>query len=197
MSRHRDCSDALAPGTRTGCRPTCFRAAGRRVCWVLSRCRVARRPHGVVAGGGGSMSVSRVPTSLRSWMSAVSEIARAVNAAEPLERCSPGRPAGLRLVGSSSALSCSPTPRGSTCGWPLVRAQREYVALVSDGGSLLIDRRARTGHTGRAGVPRGPHRRGCRRGGGAELRSVAPARAGAGLPALLAAPLRGSSEVVG
>jgi signal transduction protein with GAF and PtsI domain len=31
------------------------------------------------------MSVSRVPTSLRSWTSAVSEIARAVNAAEPLE----------------------------------------------------------------------------------------------------------------
>jgi len=29
--------------------------------------------------------VSRVPTSLRSWMSAVSEITRAVNAAEPLE----------------------------------------------------------------------------------------------------------------
>jgi hypothetical protein len=31
------------------------------------------------------VSVSAVPMSLRSWMSAVTEIARAVNAAEPLE----------------------------------------------------------------------------------------------------------------
>ncbi|MGH3182307.1 MAG: GAF domain-containing protein, partial [Streptosporangiaceae bacterium] len=31
------------------------------------------------------MSVPEVPASLRSWMSAVSDIARAVNAAEPLE----------------------------------------------------------------------------------------------------------------
>jgi len=31
------------------------------------------------------VSVSQVPMSLRSWMSAVSEIARAANAAEPLE----------------------------------------------------------------------------------------------------------------
>ena len=31
------------------------------------------------------MSMPPVPTSLRSWMSAVTEIARAVNAAEPLE----------------------------------------------------------------------------------------------------------------
>jgi hypothetical protein len=32
------------------------------------------------------VGVSQVPTSLWSWMSAMSEIARAVNAAEPLEK---------------------------------------------------------------------------------------------------------------
>jgi GAF domain-containing protein len=146
------------------------------------------------------MSVSRVPTSLRSWMSAVSEIARAVNAAEPLEAVlTRVAQQACGLVGFEFCAVMLADPAREylrVAGWYGLSA--EYVALVSDGGSLLIDpsgpdldtpaarafREGRTVAVADVGVAPNFGR----------LRRLAPAQ---GYQALLAAPLRGSSEVVG
>ena len=64
------------------------------------------------------MSVPRVPTSLRSWMSAVSEIARAVNAAEPLEEVL-NRVAvqACELIGFEF---CAVTSSADSRSWPML-----------------------------------------------------------------------------
>jgi sugar diacid utilization regulator len=86
------------------------------------------------------MSVPEVPASLRSWMSAVSDIVRAVNAAEPLENVL------ARVAGQACELIGF-----EFCAVMLADEQREclhiagcsgltpdYLAQVSDGGSLRI-----------------------------------------------------------
>jgi sugar diacid utilization regulator/GAF domain-containing protein len=84
--------------------------------------------------------VTEVPASLRSWMSAVSEIARAVNAAEPLhdvltrvaqQACS--------LIGfeyCAVMLADADGERLQVAGW--CGLSSDYLALVSDDASLLI-----------------------------------------------------------
>ncbi len=86
------------------------------------------------------MGVPEVPASLRSWMSAVSDIVRAVNAAEPLENVL------ARVAGQACELIGF-----EFCAVMLADGQREclhiagcsgltpdYLAQVSDGGSLRI-----------------------------------------------------------
>jgi len=86
------------------------------------------------------MGAAEVPATLRSWMSAVSEIARAVNAAEPLDGVL------ARVAEQACALIGF-----EYCAVMLAEPDREhlrvagswglspdYVALVSDTGSLLI-----------------------------------------------------------
>lgn len=86
------------------------------------------------------MVATEVPASLRSWMSAVSEIARAVNAAEPLrdvltrvaqQACS--------LIGfeyCAVMLADADGERLQVAGW--CGLTPDYVALVSDDASLLV-----------------------------------------------------------
>lgn len=82
----------------------------------------------------------QVPSALRSWMSVVGEIARAVNAAEPLDDVlAKVAEQACRLIGFECCAVMLAEPdcehlrvAGS---WGL---SRDYVALVSDAGSLLI-----------------------------------------------------------
>jgi sugar diacid utilization regulator len=146
------------------------------------------------------MSVAQVPTSLRSWMSAVSEIARAVNAAEPLEvvltRVAE-HACGLVGFEFCAVMLADPVREHlRVAGW--CGLSPEYVALVSDGGSLLIDpsgpdldtpaaqafREGRTVAVADVGAAQSY----------GQLRRLAPAQ---GYQALLAAPLRGSGDIVG
>ncbi len=80
------------------------------------------------------------PSTLRSWMSAVGEIARSVNAAEPLDAVL-ARVAeqACALIGFDYCAVLLAEPDGEHLrvagSWGL---SRDYVALVSDTGSLLI-----------------------------------------------------------
>jgi sugar diacid utilization regulator/GAF domain-containing protein len=82
----------------------------------------------------------QVPSSLRSWMSVVGEIARAVNAAEPLDDVL-ARVAeqACSLIGFEYCAVMLAEPDREHLrvagSWGL---SRDYVALVSDAGSLLI-----------------------------------------------------------
>ncbi|MHA6794952.1 helix-turn-helix domain-containing protein [Pseudonocardia bannensis] len=146
------------------------------------------------------MSVPEVPASLRSWMSAVSEIARAVNAAEPLDAVlTRVAEQACLLIGFEYCAVMLADAAGEhlqVAGWSGLSP--DYVALVSDGGSLLIR-------------PPGPHldspaARAFREGrtvavpdvataaSYGRLRSLAPAQ---GYQGLLAAPLRTSDELAG
>ncbi|MBO0875238.1 MAG: GAF domain-containing protein, partial [Pseudonocardia sp.] len=146
------------------------------------------------------MSVSEMSASLRSWMSAVSEIARAVNAAEPLEAVLTrvARQA-CRLIGFEFCAVMLADPareRLRVAGWSGLSP--EYVALVSDDDSLLIHPpgprldtpAARAFREGRlvavSDVRAAPDY--------GRLRRLAPAQ---GYQALLAAPLRGSDDLAG
>jgi sugar diacid utilization regulator/GAF domain-containing protein len=86
------------------------------------------------------MVATEVPASLRSWMSAVTAIAHAVNAAEPLDAVL-GRVAEqvCVLIGFEYCAVMLADPGGErlrvagSCG-----LRPDYVALLSDGGSLLL-----------------------------------------------------------
>lgn len=146
------------------------------------------------------VSAPEVPPSLRSWMSAVSEIARAVNAAEPLDTLL-GRVAeqACALIGfeyCAVMLADADGERLEVAGWSGLTP--DYVAMVSDSGSLVVNplgpeqdtpaaRAYREGHTVTV-----PDVRGTRRYG--RLRALAAAQ---GYRALLAAPLRTSAERAG
>ncbi len=86
------------------------------------------------------MGAPQVPSSLRSWMSVVGEIARAVNAAEPLDDVL-ARVAeqACALIGFEYCAVMLAEPDREHLrvagSWGL---SRDYVALVSDAGSLLI-----------------------------------------------------------
>lgn len=144
--------------------------------------------------------MSEMSASLRSWMSAVSEIARAVNAAEPLEAVLTrvARQA-CRLIGFEFCAVMLADPareRLRVAGWSGLSP--EYVALVSDDGSLLIhppgprldSPAARAYREGRlvavSDVRAAPDY--------GRLRRLAPAQ---GYQALLAVPLRGSDDLAG
>ncbi|MFC5994059.1 helix-turn-helix domain-containing protein [Pseudonocardia hispaniensis] len=146
------------------------------------------------------MSVSEVPASLRSWMSAVSEIARAVNAAEPLEAVLTrvARHA-CRLIGfefCTVMLADAQRTHLRPAGW--CGLSPDYVALVTDGDALLIDppgpqldtpaaRAFREGRTIAVADVRSARRYGL-------LRQLAPAQ---GYRALLAVPLRAPDDLAG
>ncbi|WP_028931005.1 helix-turn-helix domain-containing protein [Pseudonocardia asaccharolytica] len=146
------------------------------------------------------MSVSEVPASLRSWMSAVSEIARAVNAAEPLEAVLTrvARQA-CRLIGFESCAVMLADPAREhlrVAGW--CGLSPGYVALVSDGDALLIHppgpqldtpaaRAFREGRTIVVPDVRSAWRYGL-------LRQLAPAQ---GYHALVSVPLRAVDDLAG
>ena len=146
------------------------------------------------------MGVAEVPASLRSWMSAVSEIVRSVNAAEPLE-----------MVLTRVAVQACELIGFEFCAVMLADERREclhvagcsgltpdYLAQVSDGRSLRIDPpgpdldtpAARAYREGRTIVV--PDVRKAPAYG--RLRHLAPTQ---GYQALLASPLRGSGDLAG
>ncbi len=146
------------------------------------------------------MSVPRVPTSLRSWMSAVSEIARAVNAAEPLEE-----------VLNRVAVQACELIGFEFCAVMLADEQRQrlhiagcsglnphYLAQVSGGRSLQIHPPGAALDTPAARAYREdrtivvPDVRDAASYG--RLQDLAPTQ---GYQALLASPLRGSGEKAG
>lgn len=146
------------------------------------------------------MSVSQVPTSLRSWMSAVSEIARAVNAAEPLEEVL-NRVAGqaCELIGfefCAVMLADEPRQRLRVAGCSGLNPL--YLAQVSGGQSLQIHPPGAALDTPAARAYREdrtivvPDVREAASYG--RLQDLAPTQ---GYQALLASPLRGSGEKVG
>jgi len=98
---------------------------------------LSSRPHG---GNSEPVHAPEVPFSLRSWMTAVGEITCAVNAAEPLVALL-GRVArqACRLIGFEYCAVLLADPAGErleVAGSSGLTA--DYVALVSDGGSLLL-----------------------------------------------------------
>jgi sugar diacid utilization regulator/GAF domain-containing protein len=146
------------------------------------------------------VSVPRVPTSLRSWMSAVSEIARAVNAAEPLEE-----------VLNRVAVQACELIGFEFCAVMLADEQRQrlhiagcsglnphYLAQVSGGRSLQIHPPGAALDTPAARAYREdrtivvPDVRDAASYG--RLQDLAPTQ---GYQALLASPLRGSGEKAG
>src|SRR6185312_11998874 len=146
------------------------------------------------------MSVPEVPASLRSWMSAVSEIVRSVNAAEPLASVLT-RVAGqaCELIGFEfCAVMLADERRESLqiAGWSGLTP--DYLAQVSDGQGLRIrppgpdldTPAARAYREGRTIVV--PDVREARSYG--RLRRLAPTQ---GYRALLVAPLRGSGALAG
>lgn len=154
------------------------------------------------AGMGDSVAVNApdVSASLRSWMSAVSEITRAVNAAEPLDTLL-GRVAeqACVLIGFEYCAVMLADADGEqlvVAGWSGLTS--DYVAMVSDSGSLVVDPpgpeqdtpAARAYREGRTVTV--PDVRGTRRYG--RLRALAAAQ---GYRALLAAPLRTCAERAG
>ncbi len=146
------------------------------------------------------MSVPEVPASLRSWMSAVSEIVRSVNAAEPLER-----------VLTRVAVQACELIGFEFCAVLLADERREclhiagcngltpdYLAQVSDGRSLRIhppgpdlDTPAARAYREDRTIVVPDVRRAPAYG---RLRHLAPTQ---GYRALLAAPLRGSGDLAG
>ena len=146
------------------------------------------------------MGVPEVPASLRSWMSAVSEIVRSVNAAEPLASVLT-RVAGqaCELIGFEfCAVMLADERRESLqiAGWSGLTP--DYLAQVSDGQGLRIrppgpdldTPAARAYREGRTIVV--PDVREARSYG--RLRRLAPTQ---GYRALLVAPLRGSGALAG
>ena len=146
------------------------------------------------------MGVPEVPASLRSWMSAVSEIVRSVNAAEPLEK-----------VLTRVAVQACELIGFEFCAVMLADERREclhiagcsgltpdYLAQVSDGRSLRIHPPGPDLDTPAARAYREdrtivvPDVRKAPSYG--RLRHLAPTQ---GYQALLASPLRGSDEVAG
>lgn len=109
---------------------------------VLQPTLVARRTHGPATG------VTRPPpardaagpSSLRSWMSAVSDIARAVNAAQPLDvLLTKVAQQACALIGfdyCAVMLADESGERVTVAGWHGLSS--DYVALVRDGGALLV-----------------------------------------------------------
>ena len=146
------------------------------------------------------MSVSRVPTSLRSWMSAVSEIARAVNAAEPLEEVLNRVAAQARaLIGfefCAVMLADEQHERLRIAGCSGLNPH--YLAQVSGGQSLQIHPPGAALDTPAARAYREdrtivvPDVRDAASYG--RLQDLAPAQ---GYHALLASPLHGSGEQAG
>ncbi len=152
------------------------------------------------AGDSAAVSAPELSASVRPWMSAVSEIARAVNAAEPLDTLL-GRVAeqACALIGfeyCAVMLADADGERLEVAGWSGLTP--DYVAMVSDGGSLVVDPpgpeldtpAARAHREGRAvavpDVADAPHY--------GRLRALAAA---GGYRALLAVPLRTSAERAG
>ena len=135
--------------------------------------------------GWAGMGVPEVPASLRSWMSAVSEIVRSVNAAEPLEQ-----------VLTRVAVQACELIGFEFCAVMLADERREclhiagcsgltpdYLAQVSDGRSLRIHPPGPDLDTPAARAYReDSHHRRPRRAGGPLVRQAAPPRADAGLP---------------
>ena len=146
------------------------------------------------------MGMPEVPASLRSWMSAVSEIVRSVNAAEPLER-----------VLTRVAVQACELIGFEFCAVLLADERREclhiagcngltpdYLAQVSDGRSLRIhppgpdlDTPAARAYREDRTIVVPDVRRAPAYG---RLRHLAPTQ---GYRALLAAPLRGSGDLAG
>ncbi|HEX3310664.1 MAG TPA: GAF domain-containing protein, partial [Streptosporangiaceae bacterium] len=146
------------------------------------------------------MSVPEVPASLRSWMSAVSEIVRSVNAAEPLASVlTRVADQACELIGFEfCAVMLADERRESLqiAGWSGLTP--DYLAQVSDGHGLRIrppgpdldTPAARAYREGRTIVV--PDVREARSYG--RLRRLAPTQ---GYRALLVAPLRGSGALAG
>jgi sugar diacid utilization regulator/GAF domain-containing protein len=146
------------------------------------------------------MSVPEVPASLRSWMSAVSEIVRSVNAAEPLEK-----------VLTRVAIQACELIGFEFCAVMLADERREclhiagcsgltpdYLAQISDGRSLQIrppgpdlDTPAACAYREDCTIVVPDVRKAPAYG---RLRHLAPV---GGYLALLAAPLRGSADLAG
>ncbi len=146
------------------------------------------------------MSVPEVPASLRSWMSAVSEIVRSVNAAEPLEK-----------VLTRVAIQACELIGFEFCAVMLADERREclhiagcsgltpdYLAQISDGRSLQIrppgpdlDTPAACAYREDRTIVVPDVRKAPAYG---RLRHLAPV---GGYQALLAAPLRGSADLAG
>src|SRR5579871_5123955 len=146
------------------------------------------------------MGVPEVPTSLRSWMSAASEIVRSVNAAEPLER-----------VLARVAVQACDLIGFEFCAVMLADEHKEhlriggcsgltpgYLARVSDGRGLQIHPPGPAQDTPAARAYREdrtivvPDARDAASYG--RLQDLAPTQ---GYQALLASPLRGSGEKAG
>ena len=146
------------------------------------------------------MGVPEVPASLRSWMSAVSEIVRSVNAAEPLEKVlTRVAVQACELIGFEfCAVMLADEPRECLHVAGCSGLTPDYLAQVSDGRSLRIH-------------PPGPdldtpaaraYREDCtivvpdvrKAPSYGRLRHLAPTQ---GYQALLASPLRGSDDLAG
>ena len=146
------------------------------------------------------MSVPEVPASLRSWMSAVSEIVRSVNAAEPLASVlTRVADQACELIGFEFCAVMLADERREClqiAGWSGLTP--DYLAQVSDGQGLRIrppgpdldTPAARAFREGRTIVV--PDVREARSYG--RLRYLAPTQ---GYRALLVAPLRGSGDLAG
>src|SRR6266566_3447925 len=146
------------------------------------------------------MSVPEVPASLRSWMSAVSEIVRSVNAAEPLASVlTRVAEQACELIGFEFCAVMLADERREClqiAGWSGLTP--DYLAQVSDGQGLRIrppgpdldTPAARAYREGRTIVV--PDVREARSYG--RLRRLAPTQ---GYRALLVSPLRGSGDLAG
>jgi sugar diacid utilization regulator len=146
------------------------------------------------------MGVPEVPASLRSWMSAVSEIVRSVNAAEPLASVlTRVADQACELIGFEFCAVMLADERREClqiAGWSGLTP--DYLAQVSDGQGLRIrppgpdldTPAARAYREGRTIVV--PDVREARSYG--RLRHLAPTQ---GYRALLASPLRGSGDLAG
>jgi GAF domain-containing protein/sugar diacid utilization regulator len=146
------------------------------------------------------MGVPEVPASLRSWMSAVSEIVRSVNAAEPLASVlTRVADQACELIGFEFCAVMLADERREClqiAGWSGLTP--DYLAQVSDGQGLRIrppgpdldTPAARAYREGRTIVVPDVHE--ARSYG--RLRDLAPTQ---GYRALLAAPLRGSGDLAG
>ena len=138
------------------------------------------------------MSVPEVPASLRSWMSAVSEIVRSVNAVEPLEKVlTRVAEQACELIGFEfCAVMLADERRECLHIAGCSGLTPDYLAQVSDGRSLRIHPPGPDLDTPAARAYReDSHDRRPRRPAGPVLRQAAPPRADAGLsgPAGLAA----------
>jgi sugar diacid utilization regulator/GAF domain-containing protein len=148
----------------------------------------------------GRMSVPEVPASLRSWMSAVSEIVRSVNAAEPLEKVlTRVAEQACELIGFEFCAVMLADERGECLHIAGCSGLTpDYLAQVSDGGSLRIrppgpdlDTPAARAYREDRTIVVCDVRKALSYG---RLRHLAPTQ---GYQALLAAPLRGSGDLAG